>query len=1395
MSFPAKGNGKKRSGGPAAGAPLCRCACRSARWLAGIALIPAFFPSLFLSAPLAAAPAEPVPQREIIQQGAQPVARWKALWDQARARTRAGDSAAAAALYEEVLRLKEDIQEARWELVRLWLALRKPEQALPHLERLVEMAPANGEYRNALAGVLLQRGQHGRSVELFGRVLETEPGNVTALRGIGEGLLAAGKRSEALPYLERWYRLEPAAPRLRRQLAELYYELGLYEKARPFVAELAAASPDRETLQRAAVTHARLGLAAQAAEYWKKVLRREPANKEAQAFLAEYYEREGQGDEALAFLLPRLEREPENAGLLRRIGQLYLAMERPARALPYLERYVRQKPGDRETLRLVVDIHAGLGNRAEALANLERLLAVEPQLELAKLKQAAYLYEAQGQLERALPLYERIIESTPDDPEALSRLAQALSAVGDEQAALALWEHLGRRQKLLDALEGLHGQEPANRVVMLRLATMYLAKGAMEKSRQMFDRLTAAGERSPDFLAARASYHERTGRLDHALEDYEASLSAWPLRHELRLRCLKLAGILGYVDRVSVHAEALAAAGKEGEALPHHLLLVANAYRDGGLWAHAAGLYAQALAQAGAPKERADILLDISQLHQLAGRPYEAEQEARLALLAAPEDREASLRLFDLALQRKAFAEAAVWLAQLEHLDHQGVAAAERGSERVKAAAFQAEKLRVRLLAAQGEHREAIRRLQALLAGLPSDTTARGSLGQDSRLRHDLVVLLGRSLLATGRAAEARALLRPEWSASGENLAAAVLLLEIYETLGQGALAREVFAQARASAQEDAARLIELMQLCRQAGRQAEVLTLAWAQPELLGRSLVVQRAVIEAAANRGEQEQALVLLAELSGRHVGEHDLILRRSELLAQRGRLAEALERLALLPVSERQQPAAQLTLARIRWGMGERKASLQALRDALMPSVEEELVAVAQAQGLALPVVAPPTLWRRMVTGTEEPMPVAAVVMAPQQLLDAAAAAPGLSRAAAPFYARFQWQRQIGAELRAKAAVERREYFTAAREYERLVREYPVDGSVLYDLAGVYSKLGHPVDEAAIYKTLQARGEEYPGLAEAGERNRLQRQPHSAVSYRTLREEGRGGHKAIQQERVALTHRHTPGLQQEVVANLARIEYRATDRASTAKANRAEASYAKRLFSGLTLTAGGGISSLEEGGGDVVLARCSVAGDLGDRLWSSLSFQRDVVEDTVASLTRAIVQEAVNADLGLDLLPRLQVGGGYDYTGFSDNNWTQGYDLWAAYILVTDPTLLQVSYTYDFKDSLEAPRLGPLLIDGFAAEDHPYWAPRSYWQKRLQVFFRHQLGDDPYGREAPRYYTASYTMIYDSRGYPLQTWEGSFFVEWSPRLLLEASAEVTTGQEYRSRNLFFSLIHRW
>lgn len=1336
-----------------------------------------------------------VPPREIVQK-TQPATAWKSLWDEARERARQGQYVAAASLYEDALGLKEDLQEARWELVGIWLQLKKPERALPHLERLLETNPNNIDYLNVLAGVLLQRGLPGRSVDLFTKVLEAAPGNITAMRGVADGLLVQGKKAEALPVLEKLYRTSPVTPAIRKLLAECYFDLGMYEKARPFVVELAAAAPENvDLLRRAAVTHMKLGLGNVASDYWRKLQRLEPANKEARAFLAEHYEKEGQGEEALAYLLPRLEREPDNAALLKRIGQLYVGVTQFAEALPYLERYVALKPGDKEILRLVVDLHAALGNKAETLASLERFLAVETQPELAKLKQAAYLYEAQGQVDRALPLYERILESTPDDPDILVRLAKASLATGDDQGAISLWDHLAKRQKLLDVLEILHRQEPSNVTVMLKLATMYLAKDALPKSRQMFEKLAAAGVRSPEFFAARANFYERIRYRGHALADYEEILRLFPDRHEVRLRCVRLAGELGYLDRVKEHAAALEAAGR-GESVPAFARVVANAYRDAGAWQRAEAMYEAQLAAATAPSERGDILLELAALYHTAGRPYEAEQAARLAMLAIPERIEPVARLFDLALERHEPQEARVWLGRLEIMDQASMAEPESGNG-AKAAtpAFQGELPQARLLVAEGQFKEAGRKIRAQLVDLPHPEAGSPAARRDPA-RRNLVLLLSRSFLEAGKVSEAEEALLKEWRADGEDMETAVQLMAFYAGRGETAKSQGVFAQALQVAQADAGLFQEFLLHCREYKLFAAMREALRLSPGLPVPSLVTRLAMADAAIQLGHQAEALAILRAINQHYPEERLPLLRQAELLFGTGQPDEALQVLELLPDEARQQPQALMVRARILWAQGKRQAALSAMQAYLTPTVEELVVAAGKKHDLALPTVAPPGFWSHLLEGDDGRMPVAETVMAPRYVVSSLARHDGINDLAAPFYARFRWQQQLRAELTAKRAVDRREYFAAVKEYEKLITEYPVDGSVLFDLAGVYSKLDQPVAEAALYEALRSRGEAYPGLAEAAKRNQLKRRPHSSVEYGVDREEGREGYKAMRKEWLAMAHRFSRALQHDFAFSLARIDYHSTDRDATAKANRAEGAYARRLFSGLTLSAGGGVSSLENGYGDTLLAHCAVAGDMGDRFSGNISFRRDVVEDTVASLTRSIVQEAVAADLAVDLVPRLQVGGGYDYTDFSDNNWTQGYDAWVSYILLTDPTFLKLSYTYDFKDSNEGQHAGGTLQpDGFGVDEHPYWVPRSYWQKRFNVFFKHQLADDPYEREAPRYYTVQYTLAYDSRGYALQNWEGGFFVEWSPRYLLKAAAEVTTSQEYRSRDLSLSLIYRW
>ncbi|MDH3392807.1 MAG: hypothetical protein OEL66_02285, partial [Desulfobulbaceae bacterium] len=225
-------------------------------------------------------------------------------------------------------------------------------------------------------------------------------------------------------------------------------------------------------------------------------------------------------------------------------------------------------------------------------------------------------------------------------------------------------------------------------------------------------------------------------------------------------------------------------------------------------------------------------------------------------------------------------------------------------------------------------------------------------------------------------------------------------------------------------------------------------------------------------------------------------------------------------------------------------------------------------------------------------------------------------------------------------------------------------------------------------------------------------------------------------------------------------------------------------------------GAGVNSPTD---DAVTATGLLQGNLtckfGDKVTGEFSYDRDVVSDTFASLTRKVVRETLKGGTSLDLLPRLQVGADYSTDYYSDGNATRGYDFWGRYLLFTEPRSLQLRYMYDFKDSREGHIDGVPGPDGFAVDDHPYWTPMNYWVNRFSVLYRHQLSEEILDRGGPTYYTAEYSVDYDSMGRQFQTVGGSLFYEWSAHFLVEAATSLTSSDLYRRKDLSLSLVYRW
>lgn len=1309
---------------------------------------------------------------------------WKITWDKARLLVRAGKLREAVELYQALLADRPGLEAAQWELAQIFLDLSEPDRALPLLELLVDSFPLNFDYLFALAATTEAQGNFGRAVELFKKLLVAAPKNPAVLTGIADGLLEQKKNQEAVTFLERLYGVVPEQAGLKEKLALLYYELGMYDQARPLLAGLAAEPGGAlEVLRITARVHDRLGLTNLAADFWQRLIGRDAHDAEARAWLTGYFLKEGKGEDALPYLLPLLQKEPNRADLLKRIGQIYLGLTRFAEALSCFERYVEIDPENKEVLRLVVDIHAALGNKGQSVAALERFLSLEKEPDLAHLSKAAQLYEANGRFVAARALYDRILAITPDDPEVLAKRARCLLGEGNEAEASAMWNHLARRRKLLEVLEVLHALEPANLQVMEKLALMYLDQGALDKSFAYFERLSRSGLEKPDLLAAYATVCERLGYAEHALGVYGKLLAQSFDSAEVFLKYIRLAGQLGLRQKIHEQSARLRDKFPVVFAAPATQLVLARALCGAGSYLEARRIYFAMLDRADiAGGKRYEALLGLADLYRLSGLVYEAEGFLRQAYLEDGCRGEALVQLAELALDQRRVVDAGVWLDELTACS----SACGQGAGANYSGGATEDLLRARFLAGEGETRKAVNLLRVKLEAHPGEQGGQWAAGRE--IKPALVQML----LGDNRFAEAERLLS-SLAAADNDLEGQVLGVKLLQAQGEEQAAHNSFSAILARAGQDGGMLLDLVGILKKLQMYGPMLTAAEEVYRRLPESTNSVYLLAEAKGLNGRQEESVALLqaVAMGGEPSGPADILL--AEQLFLTGRFDQALVHIERAKEQWGERPDLQLVEARILWAGRQWDAALAVYRDFLTPDLLEEFAGALKGVGYEFPADGRRNFWQKLTDSAGNRENLVDELQAPPFFV--AAGRKEISDVTSRFYAPWQWRKRFVLELQARRAVHDREYFAAQKYFSRLLRDYPAETSLVYDLAGVQSRLGLLDKEAALYDGIPVEGDQFPGLAAARQRNSLKLRPRTAISHGYAKKEGRDGYMALAKSWEELSFWYAPLLRHEFDLSLARVEYRDAAGDSKIRGTRSELTYLTDVNQYLQLVVGGGVESLGDGKPDTALARCEISGRLGDLVSGGLGFRRDVKHDTLASLSRHVVARDLTAKVQVDLLSSLQVGGDYLYSDLSDDNVIQGYDLWASYTIFFDPAFLQFRYTYDFKDSKQGAQAGPLLSDGFAADDHPYWAPVNYWLNRFSVYFKHRLSDDEFKRGVPRYYDAEYIVSYGSRGYAAQSWKGGFFVEWTPHFIMKASAGITSGQEYRAKELFLAAIYRW
>jgi len=373
---------------------------------------------------------------------------------------------------------------------------------------------------------LTRAGRAAEAYERFKEILEGQPDNLTAHRGLVEAAYFAGRLSEAT---ERYRKIstrkgreglghyglglcavaqgpghmqaalkefESAAAAMPKE-SDVPYRIGLvylmngeHEKARESIARAMQLDPDRADVRVAlAGALVRLGQDQEAVEVMRKILRLAPAPEVAQkarALTSQVYD-------------PLKSASPEVAQDLAKVVEL-LHQDAVQQALLSVEKVLKKNPQNPFAHSLKGLAHSRLENNGEAIVAFERALKLKPQSPVA-LVGLGDVYARLEKWPQAREYYEKAVGLDPFDLEAHKRMGEMALARGDHDRAARCFETLvlldpnnlvhrhqlglvlvkaGRLQEALAAYEGILQVNPEDLESLVRLGSLHVALGERE---------------------------------------------------------------------------------------------------------------------------------------------------------------------------------------------------------------------------------------------------------------------------------------------------------------------------------------------------------------------------------------------------------------------------------------------------------------------------------------------------------------------------------------------------------------------------------------------------------------------------------------------------------------------------------------------------------------------------------------------------------------------------------------------------------------------------------------------------------------------------------------------------------------------------------------------------
>ena len=472
-------------------------------------------------------------------------------------------------------------------MARVYARLGRTDDAVGEFQKVIEQEPDQLAYRNAFARFLIGLKRTDEAEVVLKDAVVAFPDDHVAKLAYVEFLAGSRGVDPAIDELNRIIQENPEERRFRFALGKVFEAANRLDEAGglyTLIAETAEEdTPDYLTAKsRLAIVKARQNDLVSARQLSDEVLEANPRDTDALTLRGTLLLNDGDAPGAIADFRTVIRDDPARINVVRLLSRAHLTNKEPELAKDVLAQGLEANPNASLLGLDLANFYASRNKLDESLSELDKILAKKPGEELAlegKFKILVYrkewddalevseqlkaasaksvkgyhfaglIHQATGNIEASIGEFQSALDLEPRAVQPLSQLMKSYIALDQRDVAMAKLKEVLETEKdhfvahnllgelhltekeydaAIEQLEKAIELNPAWPIPYRNIATIYAATERQEDAVSWLNAGIEATKGAPLLVTSLASYLEKTGDLDSAIEQYENVLREKP---------------------------------------------------------------------------------------------------------------------------------------------------------------------------------------------------------------------------------------------------------------------------------------------------------------------------------------------------------------------------------------------------------------------------------------------------------------------------------------------------------------------------------------------------------------------------------------------------------------------------------------------------------------------------------------------------------------------------------------------------------------------------------------------------------------------------------------------------------------------------------------------------